>query len=122
MHWAFSGLALRWHGFGRLIKGRSQLLVRDGQVDEAALRGAHMTEHDLLEDLRGEGVPNPDHVAEARLERSGEVSVVKAHRPKVVEVSVAEGVQTVRIEIGGGSESLSGEIMRIERLLRSGAA
>lgn len=103
MHWAFSGLALRWHGFGRLIKSGSQLLVRDGQVDEAALRGAHMTEHDLLEDLRGEGVPNPDHVAEARLERSGEVSVVKAHRPKVVEVSVAEGVQTVRIEIGGGS-------------------
>ncbi len=48
-------------------------------------------------------MPNPDHVAEARLERSGEVSVVKAHRPKVVEVSVAEDVQTVRIEIGGGS-------------------
>ena len=42
------------------------------------------------------------HVAEARLERSGRVSVSKAaHAPKVVEVNVAEGVQTVRIEIAG---------------------
>jgi len=41
-------------------------------------------------------------VAEARLERSGQLSVIKAERePKVVEVKVAEGVQTLRIEIAG---------------------
>jgi uncharacterized membrane protein YcaP (DUF421 family) len=40
-------------------------------------------------------------VKEARLERSGKVSVVKADRPpKVVEVDVTNGVQRVRIEIG----------------------
>src|SRR3569833_66386 len=38
MHAVFSGIALRWHGFGTLIKGHPRLLVRDGQIDWAALR------------------------------------------------------------------------------------
>jgi hypothetical protein len=39
-------------------------------------------------------------VAEARLERSGALSVVKEERaPRVVEVQVAAGVQIVRIEL-----------------------
>src|SRR4051794_32841782 len=102
MHAVFSGIALRWHGFGGLIKGHPLLLVREGQIDWTALRRAHMTEHDLWEDLRGKGVTDLKPVAEARLERSGQVSVSKAaHAPKVVEVRVAEGVQTVRIELAG---------------------
>ena len=41
-------------------------------------------------------------VAEARLERSGNLSVIKARQdPKVNEMRVQDGVQTVRIEIGG---------------------
>jgi uncharacterized membrane protein YcaP (DUF421 family) len=100
MHFVFSGIALRWHGFGRLIKGSPRLLVRDGSVDERNLRKAHMTEHDLDEDLRSKSVSRLDEVAEARLERSGQLSVIKAKsEPKVIEVQVAEGVQTVRIEI-----------------------
>ena len=102
MHAVFSGIALRWHAFGGLIKGHPRLLVRDGQIDWAAMRAAHMTEHDLWEDLRGKDITDLRDVAEARLERSGQVSVSKAaHAPKVVEVNVAEGVQTVRIELAG---------------------
>src|SRR3954447_13903127 len=70
MHAMFSGIALRWHGFGGLIKGHPRLLVRDGQIDWAALRRAHMTEHDLWEDLRSKGVTDLKHVAEA--ERASE--------------------------------------------------
>jgi uncharacterized membrane protein YcaP (DUF421 family) len=100
MHFVFSGIALRWHGFGSLIKGSPRLLVRGGSVDERNLRKAHMTEHDLDEDLRSKSVSRLDEVAEARLERSGQLSVIKAKsEPKVIEVQVAEGVQTVRIEI-----------------------
>jgi hypothetical protein len=47
MHWLFSGIALRWHGFGSLIKDEPRTLIRDGQVDEQAMRKSHMTEHDL---------------------------------------------------------------------------
>jgi uncharacterized membrane protein YcaP (DUF421 family) len=101
MHWLFSGIALYWHGFGSLMKDEPRTLIREGQVDEKAMRKSHMTEHDLWEDLRIKGVSDLKQVAEARLERSGNLSVIKAKsEPKVVEVRVQEGVQTVRIEIG----------------------
>ena len=46
-----------------------------------------MSERDLCEDLRGEGVSRLDEVAKARLERSGGLSVTRARRePRVVEV------------------------------------
>ena len=101
MHWAFSGLALHWHRFGVAIKGRPVVLVRDGRTDERAMRAAHLTERDLHEDLRRRGVVRPEQVAEARLERNGDISVLRAEKPpRVVEVRVADGVQTVRIELG----------------------
>jgi uncharacterized membrane protein YcaP (DUF421 family) len=102
MHWLFSGIALHWHGFGHAIKGSPELLVRNGKVDEQMMRRVHMTEHDLWEDLRGKSVWDLKQVSEARLERSGQLSVIKAKpEPKVLEVRVAEGVQTLRIEITG---------------------
>ena len=102
MHWLFSGLAMRWHAFGWAIKGEPLLLVRDGRADQHALRRAHMTEHDLVEELRGKSIARTEEVAEAHMERSGRVSVIKASaEPKVVEVRVDDGVQVVRIEIGG---------------------
>lgn len=102
MHWLFSSAALASHRVGELIKGAPRTLIRDGAIDHEALRRAHMTEHDLWEDLRGKSVSKLDEVAEARLERSGQVSVVKAKpAPRVVEIAVADGVQTVRIEIPG---------------------
>lgn len=100
MHWLFSGLALRWHGFGTLVKGKACLLVRKGEVDTTSMQAVHMTEHDLWEDLRGKGISRLDQVDEARLERSGKLSVLKAPSElKVVDVMVRDGVQMVRIEI-----------------------
>ena len=40
---------------------------------------------------------------EARLERSGKVSVVKRGEARVVEVRVEDGVQVVRVEVVGGT-------------------
>ena len=101
MHWLLSLASWRWHGFGALVKGRPRVLVRDGEPDRDAMRRSHITEHDLEEDLRGEGLEGPDKVKEARLERSGKVSVVKQRaEPKVVEIAVRDGVQTVRVEMG----------------------
>jgi uncharacterized membrane protein YcaP (DUF421 family) len=101
MHSLFSGIALRWHGFGRAIKGEARLLVENGQVEHRAMRAAHMTDKDLWEDLRVKGVSRLEEVAEGRLERSGNFSVIKAKgEPKILDIRVAEGVQTVRIELG----------------------
>ena len=102
MHWLFSAIALRWHGFGVLVKGNPRVLVRDGEIDDGMMRKTHLSRRDLEEDLRGNGITDVKEVAEARLERDGQVSVVKKpSKPQVVEVQVAPGVQTVRIELAG---------------------
>ena len=101
MHWLFSAVALRWHGFGVAVKGSDQVVIRDGTVDHEAMRRAHLSDRDLWEDLRDKGVSRLDQVAEARLERNGKLSVIRASSgPKVLEVDVAPGVQTVRIQLG----------------------
>jgi uncharacterized membrane protein YcaP (DUF421 family) len=99
MHWLFSFVAYYWHGFGIAVKGQPRVLIRDGAPDRNAMRRAHITEHDLHEDLRTEGLDSPVKVREARLERSGKLSVVKRSDPKIVEVKVEGGVQVVRLEI-----------------------
>lgn len=100
LHWLFSRLAMHWDAFGALIKGHADVLIQDGTIDQAALRAAHLSERDLWGALRKRGVSSLDEIVEARLERNGEVSVVRARRrPEVLEVTVAEGVQTVRVEL-----------------------
>ncbi len=77
LHWLFSGIALRSHGFGALIKGGSQVIVENGEVDRKALKRAHMTERDLDEALREKGLTDIGEVAAAHLERDGSVSIIK---------------------------------------------
>lgn len=80
-HWVFSAAALRWHIFGLLVKGAPTTIVRNGEVDRAALAREHMSERDLDEELRAHGLSDPAAVWQARLERNGRVSVVKRDAP-----------------------------------------
>ena len=68
----------RSHRFGLLIKGRSDVIVRDGSLDEAAARRNRLSDHDVLEDLRLNGnVAGLGDVLLAVLERNGQISVVR---------------------------------------------
>lgn len=101
LHWLFSWLALQSAAFGKLIKGDSIVVVRDGQVDERAMRHCHLTRHDLMEELRAKSVEDLSGIKEARLERNGAISVIKSDDPpRIVEISVEEGVKSVRLQIG----------------------
>ena len=78
LHRLFAFLARRWHPFGSFIKGGSQVVVRNGEVDQEALRQNNFSERDLLEDLRlNGGVASLHEVEEATIERNGQVSVIK---------------------------------------------
>lgn len=101
LHWLFATLAFHFNRFGTLVKGSARTLVKDGEILWDAMGKSHITENDLLEALRSQGrVSDVSQVTEARLERSGNISVLhKDSEAKVLEVSVAEGVQTVRIQI-----------------------
>lgn len=101
LHWLFAILALYSHRFGDFIKGKAHVLVKDGVVQPVAMRRGLISKDDLLEAVRfSAGVTNLAEVREARLERNCGISVIpqEAH-PKILEVSVAEGVQTIRIQI-----------------------
>jgi len=68
----------RSHAFGVLIKGRSDIIVQDGTLDEAIARRNCLSEHDILEDLRLNGnVADMRDVSLAVFERTGHVSVVR---------------------------------------------
>jgi uncharacterized membrane protein YcaP (DUF421 family) len=79
LHHLIATLAFHSHWFSQLVKGRARTLVSDGKVVRAALRRSKITDDDLDENLRLNGsVIGTADVAEARLERNGTVSVVKA--------------------------------------------
>jgi uncharacterized membrane protein YcaP (DUF421 family) len=77
VHSAFSYLSCRWDAFSDFVKGNPTVIVKDGRVNQGAMRSAHMTKGDLEEDLRKKGVADISDVAEARLERDGMLSVLK---------------------------------------------
>lgn len=79
LHWFFSALSCRSTTFSQLIKGNATPLIHGGKLDKRALAQAHMSADDLDEDLRDKGVRLPSEVEEARLERSGKLSVIKKH-------------------------------------------
>ena len=76
VHRLFAVLAFQFHGFGVLIKGKDDLVIADGQVQQRTLRKNHLSEQDLLEDLRLKSHASPAEVQYARLERSGDLSVI----------------------------------------------
>lgn len=101
LHWLLAALSFRSKRFGTLVKGPTRTLISDGKVQQDNLQTAHISENDLREALRLHAhLTDPSKVKTALLERSGDISVIPLNGvPKVVEISVREGVQTVRIEM-----------------------
>lgn len=78
LHWLFAALAFRYDGFGGLVKGQERVLVREGEIQWDAMRKGHISRRDLDGALRTEAnLADVSQVKEARLERSGEISVIK---------------------------------------------
>jgi YetF C-terminal domain len=78
LHRVLAYWSRRSHAFGLLIKGRSDVIVRDGHVDDPVAKRNRLSEHDLLEDLRLNGnVRDIRDVALAVFERNGQISVIR---------------------------------------------
>jgi uncharacterized membrane protein YcaP (DUF421 family) len=101
LHWLFAVLAFKTDWFGSIVKGDPVLLVEDGEIQEAGMRRASLSSRDLNEALRHRGEPpDPSKIRLAYLERNGRISVVPyKDQPRILDVSVDDGVQTVRIEL-----------------------
>lgn len=78
IHWLLAALTFRSRRLGALVKGDSPVLVREGEVQWDAMRRSAITRLDLEEALRTRGHrADPAEVTEARLERSGDISIIK---------------------------------------------
>jgi len=78
LHRMLAAWARRSHVVGYFIKGRNDVIIRDGRLDEDAAKRNRLSEHDILEDMRLKG--NVGRYADVSLgifERNGEVSVVR---------------------------------------------
>lgn len=101
LHWLFAVIAYHTNWFGGLVKGHRVLLIKDGKVQEDGMRKAAITSADLAESLRmATRDPDPAKIERAYLERNGKISVLPYPKePRVIDVPVQPGVQTVRIEL-----------------------
>ena len=99
LHWLLALLSYHLDWLGPLIKGNKILLVKDGQIRPEGMREGSVSRNDLEQAMRMQGhEADPSHVQRAYLERDGSISVVpREDGPRLVEVSVADGVQTIRI-------------------------
>jgi uncharacterized membrane protein YcaP (DUF421 family) len=81
LHRGLAFFARRSHGFGNLIKGRSEVLIAGGELDDAVASKNRLSRHDILEDVRLHG--NVAEIKDVRLavyERNGQISVVPLAR------------------------------------------
>lgn len=101
LHWLFAVIAYHTDWFGDWVKGHLVLLIKDGRVQEDGMRKAAITPADLAEFLRMEArETDPAKIELAYMERNGKVSALPYPKePRVVDVTVQAGVQTVRIEL-----------------------
>lgn len=101
LHRLIAELTFRIPILSFLINGRSVSIIENGRIEMENLKRNSISERDLEEEMRLNGnVANPNEIRSARLERNGEISVVRnLPAPRIIEVKVTEGVQTVRLEI-----------------------
>ena len=71
-----SVLTMKSLSIRRLLSGKSVIIIKDGKIDQAAMKRVRLTVIDLIELLRGQDVFDINTVAFAVLEVNGNLSVV----------------------------------------------
>jgi len=79
LHRVFGVAAFYSHIFGMLVKGKPMVLVENGRLQRRNMLWEHISKHDLEEDMRLDAnTENLSEIQIARLERSGDISFIKA--------------------------------------------
>jgi uncharacterized membrane protein YcaP (DUF421 family) len=79
IHRIFGLSAYFSHAFGILVKGKAEVLVRNGMLHRRNMIWNHISQHDLEEDMRLDAkTEDLSKIKVARVERSGDISFIKA--------------------------------------------
>lgn len=83
MHWLISSLTFHLPQWEKLVKGRSRVLIKDGQLRDRTMRDCHITKEDLASALRLTCQhENLETIDRACLERNGDISFSFKARPE----------------------------------------
>ncbi len=101
LHWLFSLITFQSDFLDVFLKGSPHKLVNNGEIVWNAMKKNDITREDLTQAMRKAGhTEDVQEIREAYFERSGDISFIKYKaQPRVLEVKVEKGVQTVRIII-----------------------
>ncbi|NNE67206.1 MAG: DUF421 domain-containing protein [Pyrinomonadaceae bacterium] len=101
IHSIISFVTYKSQDFSKVIKNDERKLIEDGVVNNEAMNASKLGDNDLLQALRQQGgIETPEEVKSAFLERDGSITVIpKEKEPKVIEIKIEEGVQSVRVEL-----------------------
>ena len=102
-----SGISLLSIRFRSLICGEPTIIIRDGILQQSAMKRSRLTLDEVLEELRVQGVSSLDNVKYAILETSGQLSVLlradqQPATPRQLGVQVADDVLLPAIIIDNG--------------------
>jgi uncharacterized membrane protein YcaP (DUF421 family) len=105
LHRLMGMLACRSPWLDTFLKGKPRVLVENGQRNRDNMRHTRISDDDLDMALHLDGkLEHVEQVALARFERNGEISIIpRQAQPQVVEITVRDGVQVVRVELSGGA-------------------
>jgi uncharacterized membrane protein YcaP (DUF421 family) len=78
LHWMLARMAAHSPGFARVIEGGAAVLGKSGIVFEGQLRQHNISNTDIQEALRKEGVADAAKTSQITLEPSGVITVLKA--------------------------------------------
>ena len=80
LHRLFGMAAYYSHAFGILVKGKPVVIVQEGRLQRKNMLREYISEHDLEEDMRLDAkTEDLSKIQVARLERSGDISFIKAN-------------------------------------------
>jgi uncharacterized membrane protein YcaP (DUF421 family) len=81
LHRLCAWIALYHHGFGKLIKGREEVLYADGKINHESMKDVLVSEKDLIEGIHiNANIDSLEQVDKVYLERDGQISVVKKEK------------------------------------------
>ena len=95
-----SVLAMKNMAFRQLMSGQSVVIIKNGVIDQHAMKKVRMTVLDLVELLRGQNVFNIEEVAFAVLEVNGDLSVLlKSQKQTVTKEDLNIKVETATLPL-----------------------
>lgn len=79
-----SSISLRSKRFRTLVSGKPMIIVRNGQIDQNAMKKLRFSIDDLMETLRGKSIFDIRDVQYAIVETTGQVNILQKHAAQTV--------------------------------------